>query len=183
VSALVPALAGAIDSSRWHHGLAWVTTALCGAAALPAGLRWLRVAQREHYLAGSATRFATRWWRVLPVNPALLVVATAAAAASLWWPIAGVATALVVAAGPLGLSLKGRTSALAWTRRLRTLAVVWLMLEAAIVVTGVITGPASLLAVVAALARRAGTPPAGRCASGCRPDSAGCSRPGIGHKT
>ncbi|HEX7459780.1 MAG TPA: UDP-N-acetylmuramoyl-tripeptide--D-alanyl-D-alanine ligase [Acidimicrobiales bacterium] len=152
MSALVPALAGAIDSSRWHHGLAWVTVALCGAAVLPAGLRWLRVAQREHYLAGAATRFATRWWRVLPVNPALLVVATVAAAASLWWPIAGVATALVVAIGPLGLSLKGRTSALAWTRRLRTLAVVWLVLESAIVVTGVITGPASLLAVVAALA-------------------------------
>ncbi|MBV9254022.1 MAG: hypothetical protein JO054_07325, partial [Actinobacteria bacterium] len=31
-------------------------------AAAAAALRWLRVAQREHYLSGSATRFAMRWW-------------------------------------------------------------------------------------------------------------------------
>jgi UDP-N-acetylmuramoyl-tripeptide--D-alanyl-D-alanine ligase len=27
-------------------------------------VRWLRVAQREHYIPGSVTRFAARWWRV-----------------------------------------------------------------------------------------------------------------------
>ena len=27
-------------------------------------MRWLRVGQREHYLAGSVTRFAFRWWRL-----------------------------------------------------------------------------------------------------------------------
>src|SRR5205807_5576941 len=32
------------------------------AASVLAGVRWLRVAQREHYLAGSVIRFAARWW-------------------------------------------------------------------------------------------------------------------------
>ena len=33
----------------------------CSCAALVASARWLRVAQREHYLAPSTTRFASRW--------------------------------------------------------------------------------------------------------------------------
>ena len=36
------------------------------AAVAVADRRWLLVAQREHYLAGSATRFALRWWRLGP---------------------------------------------------------------------------------------------------------------------
>jgi UDP-N-acetylmuramoyl-tripeptide--D-alanyl-D-alanine ligase len=142
----------AVALSRFHHGLAWVTLATCVLACAPSGLRWLRVAQREHYLAGSVSRFAARWWRVTPVNTALAVLAVAAAVASWWWPVTGVAVAAVVAAGPLGLSLRGRTSPLAWTRRLRTLAVMWALLEVVVVLVGVLTGLAAPLAVVAALA-------------------------------
>ncbi len=110
------------------------------------------MAQREHYLAGSVSRFAGRWWRATPVNTALAVLAVAAAVASWWWPVTGVVVAVVVAAGPVGLSWRGRTSPLAWTRRLRTLAGVWALLEVVIVVIGVLTGLAAPLAVVAALA-------------------------------
>ena len=46
----------------------WALTAVSILAAVPAGLRWLRVAQREHYLAGEATRSAGRWRRAGPVN-------------------------------------------------------------------------------------------------------------------
>ena len=134
-----------------HAGLAWLTVAAGALACVPAGLRWLRVAQREHYLAGSCTRFAARWWTVTPVNLVAGLVALVAAVATLVWPVAGVVTAAVVAAGPLGLSLRGRTSALAWTRRLRTLAVVWAVLEVVVVGVGVLAGPAAVLAVVAAL--------------------------------
>ncbi len=59
---------------------------VCHALAALDALRWLRVAQREHYIAGSVTRFAARWRRV-------------------GW----------------GLPLRGRTSKLVWTRRLRLL--------------------------------------------------------------
>jgi UDP-N-acetylmuramoyl-tripeptide--D-alanyl-D-alanine ligase len=110
------------------------------------------VAQREHYLAGSGLRFAARWWTITPVNRAMAATAVAAGVISLWKPLAGILTAAVVAAGPLGLSWKGRTAPLAWTRRLRTLAGVWAILEIVVVVIGLVTGLASVLAVVAALA-------------------------------
>ena len=37
-------------------------------AMVRAGLRWLRVAQREHYLPGAPIRFALRWWSSEPIN-------------------------------------------------------------------------------------------------------------------
>jgi UDP-N-acetylmuramoyl-tripeptide--D-alanyl-D-alanine ligase len=66
--------------------------------------------------------------------------------------VVGVVTAAVVAAGPLGLSVRGRTSPLAWTRRLRTLAVVWALLEAVMVGVGLAFGVATVGALVAVLA-------------------------------
>ncbi len=137
---------------RFHHGVAWVTMACAVAACVPAGLRWLRVAQREHYLPGSVSRFTGRWWRSGVANPSLAALAIAAAAASLFRPLTGVVTAAAVAVGPVRLSLRGRTARLVWTRRLRTLAGVAAGLAAVVVVVGVVTGLASPLAVVAALA-------------------------------
>ncbi len=141
----------AVDLARFHHGQAWITVACCMAACVPAGLRWLRVAQREHYLAGSVARFATRWWGATWFNVSLGASALVAAVVSLRWPIAGVVVAGIVATGPIGLSLRGRTSPLVWTHRLRRLAAVWALVEAVVVVLGVVSGLASLLAVVAAL--------------------------------
>ncbi|HUD16655.1 MAG TPA: UDP-N-acetylmuramoyl-tripeptide--D-alanyl-D-alanine ligase, partial [Acidimicrobiales bacterium] len=146
-----PISLGVIGPSRYHQGLAWLTVGCCVAAWVPSGLRWLRVAQREHYLAGSVSRFAGRWWRLTPTNLILAVVALAAAGASLVWPITGVGVAAVVASGPVGLSLRGRTSPLRWTRRLRVLAVAWVTLEVVVVVIGVAIGLAAPLAVLAAV--------------------------------
>jgi UDP-N-acetylmuramoyl-tripeptide--D-alanyl-D-alanine ligase len=96
--------------------------AALGAGATCSWLRWLRVAQREHYLPGTVTRFWVRWWASSRGSRALAVTGVVAVAASLaWWPLAAV-TGLVGVVGPLGLSVRGRTSTLAWTRRLRTLA-------------------------------------------------------------
>ncbi len=148
----VPALLATAGPSRLHGGLAWVTVAACALACGPAGVRWLRVAQREHYLPGSVSRFALRWWRLPPVNPILAAVAIAAAAVSWWWPVAGVITAAAVAVGPYGLSLRGRTAPLAWTRRLRTLAAVAAGVAVIVLVAGALTGPASVVAVVVVLA-------------------------------
>jgi UDP-N-acetylmuramoyl-tripeptide--D-alanyl-D-alanine ligase len=148
----LPTQLTAVAFHRFHTGVAWITVLACVLACVPAGLRFLRVAQREHYLGGSALLFAARWWRTTPANVALAIVALAAAVASLFWPLTGVVTAVVIASGPLGLTLKGRTSPLAWTRRLRTLAVVWAVLEVIIVAVGVATGLAAPLAVLAAVA-------------------------------
>jgi UDP-N-acetylmuramoyl-tripeptide--D-alanyl-D-alanine ligase len=100
------------------------------AAAL---LRWLRVAQREHYLAGSATKFARRWWCSTNANVALISVAAFAAVIAFMWPVAGLVPAAVAVVAPLGLGVRGRTSRLAWTRRLRTSAAVTIVIAVALV--------------------------------------------------
>ncbi len=146
-----PTLLAGVGPARLHGAQAWVTVAACALACVPAGLRWLRVAQREHYLPGSVSRFAARWWRLPPVNPLLAVGALGAAVASWWWPLAGLATAAAVSAAPRGLSLRGRTSPLAWTRRLRTLAALAAGLALVALVAGSLAGPASAVAVLVAL--------------------------------
>ena len=113
--------------------IGWVAVGLCGLATIPAGLRWLRVAQREHYLPGSVSRFAFRWWGSRPSNVALGVGAFVCAGLAVQWPVAAIGTALAGAAGPIGLRLRTRTSALDWTPRLFRLAVVFAVLQAAIV--------------------------------------------------
>ncbi len=103
------------------------------------------------------------------------VVGAGGAVASVAFPPIGVATAAVALVAPLGLSLRGRTSRLKWTRRLATVAAVLGLIEAVVVAAGALAGsiaggvvaaavfamvsPAALdlaLAVTAPLERRAG---------------------------
>ncbi len=87
-----------------------VLAALLVVLAIVDALRWLRVAQREHYIPGSVTQFALRWRRV-----------------------------------GVGLSLKGRTSKLVFTRRLKVLTA-----ATAFLYFGVLGGLAALLPLWAA---------------------------------
>jgi UDP-N-acetylmuramoyl-tripeptide--D-alanyl-D-alanine ligase len=104
------------------------------ASCVVASLRWLRVAQYEHYLAGSCMRFARRWFRSGGVNAALGPALVASAVGGVFvWPLHLVAAACVLA-WPVGLGLRGRTSKLRWTRRMKTLAIVALVLAAVVVV-------------------------------------------------
>lgn len=122
------------------------------AGLVPCTLRWLRVAQREHYGAGAATRFALRWWALGPANTTLGLTGLVAAAVSPLVPPTGFVVAGVVAVGPLGLGVRGRTSKLAWTRRLRTLAAVTAALDVGIVVVvGLLTADLAAAAAAAAL--------------------------------
>ena len=91
-------------------------------AIVCADLRWLRVAQREHYLAGAGARFAWRWWTATPVNAGLAAAAVTGAAIGVAVPPAVIATAVAVAIGPVGLRMRGRTSSLAWTCRMSFVA-------------------------------------------------------------
>lgn len=115
--------------------MTWVLAGACLIASVPAGLRWLRVAQREHYLAGEVTRFAVRWWRNGPINLVLDGLGLAGAVLSAFDPRWGF---LVAAAqiGPVGMSIRGVTSPLAWTDRLRRLAYV----SGAVLITAYIVG-------------------------------------------
>jgi UDP-N-acetylmuramoyl-tripeptide--D-alanyl-D-alanine ligase len=132
--------------------LALIGTLACVLALLPASARWLRVAQREHYLPGATTLFAWRWWsrRLLP--PAMAVVALAAAAVAFAYPILAVATAAMVILGPPLLGVRGRTSRLAFTRRLRLLAALWLVLQAIVIVVGILVHRPAPVAALGACA-------------------------------
>jgi UDP-N-acetylmuramoyl-tripeptide--D-alanyl-D-alanine ligase len=126
----------------------------CLVATALAGLRWLRVAQREHYLAGSCTRFAQRWWFGLGFNTLLAVGAGVNVLLSAVSPFFAFLVAVPIAVGPFGLKLKGTAPGpIAWTRRLKTLAGVWAGLSLALVAVGALLGrPAFLAALVAAAA-------------------------------
>ena len=103
--------------------MTWPVVAACVAATVPAALRWLRVAQREHYLAPSVTRFAVRWWLSSWINRYLVVLSLVGVVGAIFDPWFGLLAA-VSQIGPVGLSIRGKTSPLEWTARLRRLAVV-----------------------------------------------------------
>ncbi len=76
----------------------------------------------EHYLAGSAIRFARRWWGSESLNVLLFTVGVGGVVGARFVPLVGLLVVIVAAVGPLGLGLRGRTSRLVWTGRLRRLA-------------------------------------------------------------
>ncbi len=142
-----------IDAPSATSAAAWATFAVCIVALAPAGARWLRVAQREHYIPDSASRFAIRWWTSEPVDVVLGSAAIAGVVLSGRWPLAALATIAAAVLGPLRLPVRGRTSPLVFTRRLRSLAAVWLLFELALAGIGSALGapvPFAAAALVAA---------------------------------
>ena len=125
----------------------WVLAACSLVASAAAMLRWLRVAQREHYLPG-VQRFAARWWLTRPVNVGLAAVAIGAVLASLFAPVVAILAAAVVVVGPLGLGLRGRTSTLVWTARALRLAVLVAFWVIALTVAGAVLNLPVLLGFV-----------------------------------
>ena len=101
----------------------WLVILACGTAAVPAGVRWLRIAQREHYLPPAVSRFSVRWWTAGYLNRGLAAGAIIAAAGEWRWAGIGLVTAVVEGCGPVGLGLRGVTGSLVWTRRLVRVAV------------------------------------------------------------
>jgi len=122
----------------------WALAAACAAASVPAALRWLRVAQREHYLPWSAGRFQWMWWLTSPANKTLLVAALVGVVGSVFHPLWGFLVPLAQI-GPFGLSVKGVTSPLAWTSRLRRVAVVTGLIFLAGVALGLVRDVAVLV--------------------------------------
>ncbi len=101
---------------------------LAAASALVWMPKWWRVAQREHYLPGSVNSTLFRWLETTPVpNMGLALGGLVGAAATIAvddpariWPT--VSVAVIAAATPMGLPLRGRTSKLRFTRRMKTTA-------------------------------------------------------------
>jgi len=107
------------------------------AAIVVSSVRWLRVAQREHYIPGYTLRFALRWYldRHRILNPLLGAAAVIAGVVTVARPAdlipASVGFIVVLVAtlvAPRGLGYRGSTSPLKYTRRLTTVAVLtWLI--------------------------------------------------------
>lgn len=114
------------------------------------GVKWLRVAQREHYIPGWTNTIAVKWTKVRPTAWWPIV---ASALLGVWsvFPIGGAgwvtlvfwAIALLVSAWwPAGLGFRGRSSKLQWTARSRRLAVAWAFLWAVTSLVGLaLSGP------------------------------------------
>jgi UDP-N-acetylmuramoyl-tripeptide--D-alanyl-D-alanine ligase len=118
----------------------YVLGLLCLGAAGFANVRWLRVAQREHYLPGSVSRFDRRWTSSTVRNAVLRAAAFGCLLISPRVPIAVVGVAVASCFGPFGLSLRGRTSKLVWTRRLKVLASVTTAMQVAVLLVAAVWG-------------------------------------------
>jgi UDP-N-acetylmuramoyl-tripeptide--D-alanyl-D-alanine ligase len=116
-----------------------------------AGLRWLRVAQREHYLPFTVSRFAWRWWNTHVANRTLLVAGLGAVALAVLYPAVGLTTAVIVASGPLGFSITGRTAPLRWTARLKRLAATTAVISVVLVLAGFVLGSPAVAMLAAGL--------------------------------
>jgi UDP-N-acetylmuramoyl-tripeptide--D-alanyl-D-alanine ligase len=125
-------------------------------------LRWLRVLQREHYEPSSMHRFLGRWSspqvssakvanRSKATRPVtlshVLVVALLVTVLLRADPAAAVVTIAYGILCPRGLSIKGRTSALQWTRRLTMIAVLATLVALIIATVGAFTVRPWLLAL------------------------------------
>jgi UDP-N-acetylmuramoyl-tripeptide--D-alanyl-D-alanine ligase len=95
--------------------------------------RWLRVLQREHYDPTSMLRFLARWTAPPRLNDQsrlrvslshVLVLAMIVVLALRQWDLFVGAVVLYGLFCPWGLALRGRTSKLDWTRRLRATSIV-----------------------------------------------------------
>ena len=89
------------------------------------------MAQREHYLAGSVSRFFGRWLRLdLQYGIVAGVITLAAVTSGLDNPNVAILVMAVFIVAPAGLSFTGDTSKLAWTPRLKRVGAVTLALVA-----------------------------------------------------
>ena len=125
-------------------------------------LRWLRVLQREHYEAASMHRFLGRWSSP-PVGSAktaqasnrrrpltlthVMVLALGLALLSRRDELVVAVSIVYALTCPWGLSIKGRTGQLQWTRRLTTTAVVATIGAGLVVALGLL-GPRPWLGAV-----------------------------------
>jgi UDP-N-acetylmuramoyl-tripeptide--D-alanyl-D-alanine ligase len=85
-----------------------IATAAVVVAAVASALRWLRVAQREHYLPGATTRFAMLWWFGQSQNRLLAVAVLVGLIGSLGRPVGALIAAIALLIGPFGLSFRGK---------------------------------------------------------------------------
>ncbi len=123
--------------------------------AVVMNLKWVRVAQRVHYLPREVSRIERLWFDRRPqgllwtLGAITLGIASVwgALATELWWVAgAGAVAPLLLLPTPWGMPFRGTTSPLVWTRRAQRFYASLLVLQALLgAVTVWILGPAGVL--------------------------------------
>jgi UDP-N-acetylmuramoyl-tripeptide--D-alanyl-D-alanine ligase len=130
--------------------MSWLVVSVASVAWVISVVRWLRVAQREHYIAGSCITIARLWVRSRPPNAVLAGLATVAAVGGLFglWPLS-ILSSIIAGAFPFGMSVLGADGArLNVTRRVRTLAAVVVILSLGLGAVLFLAGGPAALAIV-----------------------------------
>ena len=81
-------------------------------------VKWSRLAQREHYIGGSVTRFYFRWVKSRSINYLLFVLLLICGTISLWIAYFPFTVLVLSIFTPIGLSFSTRTSKVVKTERL-----------------------------------------------------------------
>ena len=122
------------------------------------GVKWLRVAQREHYIFSWTERIAAGWGKARPSSLWPLLATTLIGAALLGlgsaglvfepWPTLAAAVAVGISAlWPWGLGFRGTSAKLQWTARAKRLAIIWLVVWFVSTVVGIAVLSASFAAI------------------------------------
>ena len=82
------------------------------------GIRWQRIAQREHYIPGYVTKFYFRWVKSRGLNRFILFITLVLCIISLFFAYIPVIISVINIFTPVGLSFKSRTSTVEITERL-----------------------------------------------------------------
>ena len=132
-----------------------VTITVAVLVALALNLKWVRVAQRVHYLPGEVSRIERLWFDRRPLGFVWMLAAIVLAIVSVWgasfegfWWLSAVAVIapLLLVPTPWGLKFKGTTSPLAWTARAQRFYLSLLVLQLILGGLGVwILGPTGVL--------------------------------------
>ena len=120
--------------------LHWTILFLYYVCSLVNGLRWSRIAQREHYIPGSVTRFYFRWIKLNKINYLFSIFFLLAIFLSLMYEFASVVSIFLGLIFPYGISYSSRTSKVDITPRLKRLFIVYILFITFITVLFLSTG-------------------------------------------
>lgn len=118
----------------------WAILFLYYVSSLINGIRWSRIAQREHYIPGSISRFYFRWIKLNKINYFLSIVFLLVIFLSLMYEFASILAIFVGLVFPYGISYSTRTSNIDITPRLKRLFLVYVLFITFVTVLFLATG-------------------------------------------
>lgn len=124
------------------------------------GVKWIRVAQREHYIVGWTDRIASGWGKARPlsswplvttalIGTGLVILGASNLVFEPWSTVVAAVALSVSAVWPWGLGFRGTSAKLQWTARAKRLALIWLAVWFVSTLVGVVVFAVTVSATVA----------------------------------